>query len=61
MKITIKQGTYDEINVINVKEFQEKAKFVLENIVNPQIEIAKHNSIQLTNVQKAHSNCNIQI
>ncbi len=61
MKITIKQGTYDEINVINVKEFQEKAKFVLENIVNPQIEIAKHNSFQLTNVQKAHSNCNIQI
>jgi hypothetical protein len=61
MKITIKQGTYDEINVINVKEFQEKAKFVLQNIVNPQIEIAKHNSIQLTNVQKAHSNCNIQI
>ena len=61
MKITIKQGTYDEINVINVKEFQEKSKFVLENIVNPQIEIAKHNSIQLTNVQKAYSNCNIQI
>ena len=61
MKITIKQGTYDEINVINVKEFQEKAKFVLKNIVNPQIENAKHNSIQLTTVQKAHSNCNIQI
>ena len=61
MKITIKQGTYDEINVINVKEFQEKAKFVLENIFNPQIENAKNNSIQLTTVQKAHSNCNIQI
>jgi len=61
MKITLKQGTYDEINVINVKEFQRKAKYVLENIVKPQIEIAKNNSVQLTTVQKAHSNCNIQI
>ena len=61
MKISVKHGSLTDITMINVEEFQKKAQIIFDQIVVPQIENAKNNTLPLTPAQKAHSNCNIQI
>ena len=62
MKIIAERRSIKKSTMIDIVDFEKKIAAISETTIKPQIEFAsKSSDIELTQIQKAYSNCNIHI